>query len=327
MENTVLVPATRRERRVIRRTRAEMIGAVICKIEDLLFPVEIREEEMPSNSEYSQRVIGQIDGGDFLLNQCSPYYELIPNNDIFPEIEKILDAANIQYVATYRHIDHVRFFADYRFTDPAYGYKMKGTNDAIQPMLRVQHSYNGKTKYRIILGYFRLICTNGLMIAVEEMKRFKLVLVGKHTKEIQVSLETLKERLKFFVAEAPIVIAALTGKYELLGGRAIKNVEDRVKEVLAAAKIRMVDNSKFNTVASIVETVMEDADGRRRFEDGTYLSGYNGQANDWLIYNAINQYINDDKRNIVAPDTRMDTDSKVLEYMLHTNMPEMATAN
>jgi len=39
-------------------------------------------------------------------------------------------------------------------------------------------------------------------------------------------------------------------------------------------------------------------------------------VNDWLIYNGINQYINDDSRNIASPEKRRETDSKVLEYML-----------
>ncbi len=44
--------------------------------------------------------------------------------------------------------------------------------------------------------------------------------------------------------------------------------------------------------------------------------GYNGKVTDWLVYNGINQYIYDDSRNIVVPEKRMETDSKVFEYML-----------
>jgi hypothetical protein len=44
--------------------------------------------------------------------------------------------------------------------------------------------------------------------------------------------------------------------------------------------------------------------------------GYYGVLNDWLIYNAINRYLNDDTRFISTPDTRMEKDSKIFEYML-----------
>lgn len=305
---TVMIPETRRQRRERQRSRADMTGAVECTLQDLLFPVEIREEEMPSNSEFSRMVVGQINGGDFKLNQCSPRYELFPNANIFPEIERVLDKNNITYEATYSHIDNVRFYVDYKITDTRYAYTMKGTTDEICPLLRVQHSYNGKTKYKIIFGYFRFICSNGLVVAVQEMKRFNLVIVGKHTEAIKHSFAQLDGMLKFFVAEADLVIGTITGRYETLGGRMVTNVQDRIKEVLGAAKIIAVENNKFNTVNDILNRIQVEANNPQL--------GYNGRVTDWLVYNGINQYVNDDSRNIVAPELRMETESKVFEYML-----------
>ena len=307
---TIMMPETRRQRRERQRSRADMTGAVECTLQDLLFPVEIRNEEMPTNSEFSRMVVGQLNGGDFKLNQCSPRYELFPNANIFPEIERILDSNNIQYRAEYSHIDNVRFYVDYIITDTRYTYTMKGTSDTIFPKLSVQHSYNGKTKYKIIFGYFRLICTNGLTIPVQEMKRFNLVIVGKHTEAIKHSFAQLDGMLKFFVAEADLVIGTITNRYETLGGRMVANVQDRIKEVLGAAKIIAVENNKFNTVTDILNRIKAEANNP--------TLGYNGRVTDWLVYNGINQYVNDDSRNIVAPELRMETDSKVLEYMLES---------
>ena len=70
----------------------------------------------------------------------------------------------------------------------------------------------------------------------------------------------------------------------------------------------MVDNSKFNTMNDITNRITAEA-------NKTGL-GYNGRVNDWLIYNGINQYINDDNLNIASPEKRREKDSKVLEYML-----------
>lgn len=305
METTA---TTRRQRRERVRSRAEMTGARECSLNDLLFPVEMRDEIMPSNSEFSKMVVGQINGGDFKLNQCSPRYELVPNAEIFPEVERILNLNGIKYRAVYTHIDHVRFYVNYIIEDSRYAYTMNGTNDTIFPKLMVMHSYNGKTKYKIIFGYFRLVCSNGLTVPVQEMKQFNLVIVGKHTEAIKHSFVTLNEMLKFFVTEATQVRTAIGSRYEMLGGRMVTNVQDRVKEVLEAAKITAVENSKFNTLNDIVRRITEEA-------NNTNL-GYNGRVNDWLVYNGINQYVNDDNRNIVAPELRMETDSKVLEYML-----------
>ena len=318
---TVMIPATRRQRRGVQRRRAKMIGAVTCTLNDLLFPVEIRDEPMPSNSEYSKMVIGQINGGDFKLNQCSPRYELFLNENIFPEIETILKKRKIQYRAIYSHVNNVRFYVDYIIEDPRYAYIMKGTKDKICPKLTVMHSYNGMTKYKIIFGYFRLVCSNGLTIAVEEMKQFNLVIVGKHTEAIKQSLITLNQMLEFFVAEAAIIIAATTGKYELLGGRMVANVQDRVKEVLEATKIRTVEYKGRNTVDDILSIINKEANPFINEKNKLVNLGYNGKVNDWLVYNAINQYLNDSKRTIAAPEVRMETDSKVLEYMLENEQP------
>jgi len=284
------------------------IGAVICGMEDILFPVEVRNEEMPSNKEYSKRVVGQINGGDFLLNQCSNIYKLIANADIFPNIEAVLDANDIEYTVEYKHINHVRFYADYKITDKRFAYKMKGTNDEIMPMLRVQHSYNGLTKYRIVFGYYRMVCTNGLVIAIEEMKKYNLLIVGKHTESIKKSFEKLNGMLQFFSAQASVIVGEITAKYEILGGRVVTDVEDRLKKVLEASKITVVENNKFNTLNDIASRISVEANKPNL--------GYKGRVTDWLIYNGINQYLNDNSRNIMTPEVRIDKDSKVFEWML-----------
>jgi len=286
-------------------------GAEVCGLEDLLFPVEMRDEEMPSNKEYSKRVVGQINGGDFLLNQCSDVYKLIPNAEIFPKINEVLDNAGIEYNVTYKHINHVRFYADYEITDTRFGYAMKDTMDVIRPMLRTQHSYNGLTKYGIVFGYFRLVCSNGLTIPVEEMKEFNLSIVGKHTEVIVKSFDELQNVLQRFVNEAAEITNAIVNKYEVLRSRVRateKEVEARIEEIFEYMKMSLVDNAKFNTMNAIMMTIREEANNDQM--------GYNGQFNDWLIYNAINRYLNDDSRNIATPEIRMAKDSKIFEYML-----------
>jgi hypothetical protein len=283
-------------------TRRIKEGEVECELEDLLFPVEIRDEEMPSNSEYSCRVVGQLDGGDFLLNQCSPRYELVPNAEIFPIIRDTLIGHRIPFNVRYTHIDRVRFYADYTFNTNSF--KVNNANDEIFPMLRVQHSYNGLTKYRIIFGYFRLVCTNGLTIPVKEMKEFNLVIIGKHTESIKKSFLLLGDKLDFFAMNYKLINTAMKNRYEILGGHMVAKPEDRIKEVLLATKIGILDNKNFDTVNNILGTVEKEA-----------KMYYGGQVNDWLIYNGINQYIFDG-RTIAAPEKKMETDSKVLEHML-----------
>jgi len=283
-------------------------GQVICDIEDLIFPVELIDNPRRTNSEYKKVVVGTLVDGEIDLNYCSARYELVPNSVIFPNIEKILKEHGIEFEVQYSHTNNARFYANYVITDKRYSYKIKGTNDEICPVLRVQHSYNGLTKYRIMFGYFRVICSNGLTVPVQEMSKYNLVIIGKHTSSILLSLKKLDIMLSTFSNEAIQITSEITAKYEMLVDRKVTNVKLRVEQVLKQNKVNMTDNKNFNTVENIASRIM------REVNDPTL--GYNGRVNDWLVYNGINQYLGDDNLNIAAPEKRMETDSKILEYML-----------
>jgi hypothetical protein len=285
-------------------------GTVNCGLNDILFPVELIDNPDLTNSEYAKVVVGQTPRGEMKLNYCSNVYALVPNAEIFPNIEAILKSQEIEFEASYTHVKHVRFYANYKITDKRYQYSIEGTNDVVFPKLNVQHSYNGKTNYRIMFGYFRLVCTNGLTIPVKEMKDFNLTIGGKHTINIKHSLTELNEMLVFFVNNAELVIDKITGRFNALAQSFPLIPSERVEEVLKASGIIAVDNAKLNTVNFIMLKVREEADKPNL--------GYNGRINDWLIYNGINQYIFDDNRNIAIPEKRMATDSTVLEYMLRS---------
>jgi len=271
----------------------------------ILFPVEVRNTPIPSNKEYSKQVIGQINGGDFLLNCCSDVYELADNRLIFPNIEQLLHEFGIEFEASYFQIDNVRFYAHLAITDKRYAYVISGTNDVIQPMLRVQHSYNGKTKFRIHFGYFRLICSNGLTIPLAEMSDFNLSIGGKHTVSIQSSLEDLKNMIAFFAENAIEITGAISAKFEQLANQFPVVVSDRIESVLKAAGITPITNNKFNTYDYILDVI--------KGEMNTF--GLTATS-DWLIYNAINHYINNNDLNVKTPEVREELDTKVIEFLL-----------
>ena len=295
-------------------------GQIICELADLLFPVELRENPRRTNSEYKKVVVGTLEDGEEIdLNYCSNRYELVPNATIFPNIEEILNLHSIKFEVQYSHTSNARFYANYVITDERYRYKIKGTNDEICPVLRVQHSYNGLTKYRIMFGYFRVICSNGLTVPVQEMSKYNLVIIGKHTASILRSLKQLDTLLSQFANEAKEITAEITEKFELLANRPVADVKARVEQVLRQTKIGMVDNKNFNTVENIANRILAEANGTARIINLDLTErtlGYNGKVNDWLVYNGINQYLGDDSVNIASPEKRMETDTKVFEYML-----------
>ena len=287
---------------------ATKVGQTICTLDEMCFPVELRDNPRVTNREYSKVVTGVIDEVETDLNYCSPVYQLVPNTDIFPKVVEILEEKKIKYTAQFSHTQNARFYGNFIIEDPRFAYIMEGSNDMIKFMWNFQHSYNGLTKYRGVAGFYRLICSNGMVVPVEEMEDYNLVIQGKHTASILHSLVDFKGIMENVTENLGVVKNSIVAKYELLGGRWVNKVEDRVLEVLKASKITPVENAKFNTVNDILARISAEAN-----DSGL---GYNGKVNDWLIYNGINQYVNDDSRNIAAPEKRRDTDSKVLEYML-----------
>jgi hypothetical protein len=282
--------------------------AKIVDLKDILFNVEIKDNPRSSNREYCRVVTATIDNEEMDLNYCSPRYELVDNNEIFPKIETILNNTKVRYEVEYKHINHVRFYASYKITDKRFAHVMKGTNDNIMPIINVRHSYNGQTKYAIQFGYFRLICSNGLVIPVEEMKEHNLNIVGKHTASIVGSIDKLKTTLKNFTSNKNDVVTKIIYKYQILADTIVFNAKERIENVLKANGIPAVEYSNRNTVKDILSRIKVESDDKDL--------GYNGQSNDWLIYNGINSYLNDDNLNITSPETRREKDSKVFEYML-----------
>lgn len=247
------------------------------------------------------------------VNTCSSVYELIPNSLIFPEIEEILDSYGIEYTKEYRMINWSRFYCEYVITDPRFVYEIKGSNgDFVQPRLSAQHSYNGLVMYGFHFGYFRMICANGVVIAVNEMNEFNLSIKGKHTiNSLNDALKQLTSKIKYFVDNGEQITTAITAKYDVLAGNKVTNLKDRVTEALSVLNLKEqtkklndgTEKKSFPAYDAVMETIENE------------ISYYNGIANDWLVYNGINAYIFDEKFK-ASPDARTKKDSKVFEFLL-----------
>lgn len=265
----------------------------------MLFPVKkslITEElgiDAIGSCEYG--IFANLKGKTTLLNTCSETYELLTNRSIFQKIEDILTKGNIKFTVEYKMIDFSRFYADY--TIRTGGISVGNRKDLIYPVLRVEHSYNGLMKYKMTFGYFRMICTNGLVVPVEGKEESNFTVVGKHTASIQKSLDTLIEKIEYFTKNNK----KFSEKFTVVAERWVENWVDRVETVIAVSG---VGKRGFD---QITEKIKEEAE---------LFNG--GKVNDWLIYNGINYHIfnaitTEGKEYATAPNLRRDSDRKVWE--------------
>jgi len=269
-------------------------------LNDIIFPVSKVLTDIPANSDCEYDIIGFPNDVKRKLGTCSDRYELVPNEVIFPRIEEELNSRGMKFSVAYHEVDNARFYAKYILEDKNLAIGSGG--DIVKPMISVNHSYNGLTKYSITFGYFRLVCSNGLVIPLEGQEATNLMISGKHTKEILNSFDSMFVKMNDFFA----LQGKIQKKFEVLTDRAIANYGERIEAVLEATKLKP---SKVQ-LAEISVTAINEANT---------LNG--GVVNDWLIYNAINAYIYkgvDAKGNKskAVPEKKAAQDAKVLAEIM-----------
>jgi hypothetical protein len=250
---------------------------------------------------------GKRRGKPMLINTCSNVYELVPNSEVFPKIERMLRKSKIDYSVTYKMLDNSRFYADYQLKTG--GVSVGNRKDQIFPIIRVEHSYNGLLKYKLTFGWFRLICSNGLTVPVEGKEAENFTIVGKHTKQIKQSIETLFEKIEFFTKNS----GKLVEKFNIIAERWVESWEERVISVVEASGVGL-RGAKFNKKTEQFEGEIFD----KIRQEANEL--YKGKVNDWLIYNGINYHIynavtKEGKPYDTAPNLRHDQDRKVFETL------------
>jgi len=279
----------------------------VMSIEDLCFPVEmVKAPYEHANSNCAMDIIAHTPEGLRRVNSCSNGYGLVPCADIFPRIEDVLRSDGIAFKATYQMQNYSNFFVSYELELPELIHEVAGnSNDIIVAKLETRHSYNGLVKYAIDFGIHRQICINGLTVPMQEATKYNLSISGKHTQSIHNSLRELHHMLQMLVRDNKQIFSNIAKVYDVMGDTFVPNVRKRIEEVAKATGIVLVENKKRNTVLDLIDRINVEKERLRV-----------NRTTDWLVYNALNQYINDenvwsDKR----PDERQKIDQRVLTYM------------
>jgi hypothetical protein len=68
-------------------------------------------------------------------------------------------------------------------------------NDTVYPQILVTNSHDGKNSFQFTAGLFRLVCSNGLVIAAEQFADKKIRHVGYSFEEVQAIVSELVDQL------------------------------------------------------------------------------------------------------------------------------------
>ena len=112
-------------------------------------------------------------------------YHLVRNEDIYPKYEDALKRSKLD-LTDMRVEDEIAFdggrsIRTYHFPAHQVEIGKAGSNDMVDLQLRVLNSYDGAYAFKSIVGAYRLICSNGMVIGNKFAETY-----GKHTTGIDI---------------------------------------------------------------------------------------------------------------------------------------------
>ena len=240
-------------------------------------------------------IVVNKDGKKKIVNHCSKIYEVVPNRQVIEPLVKAFANENITISGNERHDS--RFEFNILFSKHALNLTPK---DTILPRLRIFNSYDGRVRYSFALGFFRLICKNGMVIPAEGFEDYNTNIKLRHTPSIGevVDPEAIEEMVNNFKKG----LNTFAKPYQELNKKKVVSLEDRIQEV--------IENTKFPTRRA--EDVLE------RIElEMAQLSLKPKAASDWLVYSGLNYQLNHSTDITMDSHKKEKLDQQVLTYLIN----------
>lgn len=260
---------------------------------EILFPVEKvpmvnMTKGLGFNPRFTHAIVGDIKGKKVVLNICSKSYTLVKNEDIILPFEKAL-GEQFTFDTVIRERGNSRFYIDYIIKDELFTIARK---DKISPRVRVHNSYDGRLKFHLSYGFFRQVCSNGMVVG-EKLKNLNLM----HTEQMAENYapSELVEGIQGFLDQAKDLIQP----YIDLNNQKVTNVQDRVMEV--------IEETKFPTRQA--EEVLARIEAERKQLNLPYVT-------DWLVFNGFNFQLNHNEAINMDEHKKEKVDFEVLTHLL-----------
>ena len=273
-------------------------------LESILFPVEkvslstLTGLKAVKENEYG--IVATIKNEKHLLSVCSSRYNLVPNNQIYLPIETELKNRGVNYNSNYQVIDNSKFYGTYTLND--YSIEIS-QGDIVKPVIKVFHSYNGTLNYTLAFGYFRLICSNGLVVPVKGQEKSNFHLKGKHTPKLNENLDFFFEKLDYFLTQKELVF---NGYNKLLTTK-IDNLDEVLIAQMESIKLSAINKRSENKTENFNFAYQQIIKEQNEL---------NTDLNLWLVYNGINATIFNDELNSKHNEFRLQEDMQLMENLL-----------
>lgn len=270
------------------------------KLDAILFPVSKIDgmEIMPHlafNKPFSHFVIADLKEGKRVLNSCSPTYHLQPNSEIMVPILEGLREQYDKVEVNVKNYTNSKFFVDFVIKDNALKADKKG-KDLIFPRIRVNNSYDGSLKYSHSMGFYRLVCSNGLSVPVAGTERVKKFM---HTPGMGDEFSGIGSALEDF------------GEFTKSSKKIFEGFQPMIAEKYSTAKEAAEELDAVVKEADFPKSLVANAHARllKESELGFGLT-------DFLIYNSLNHALYHSEETQMKDHKRDKVDFEVLDYFL-----------
>ena len=247
----------------------------------------------------------EIDGQKIMTVGVTPAYHPTSNADIWNPINEALEKVGGNWSTRVKKNDGVSFGLEVINHDESLAIKK---DDLIFPRIYVTNSYNAEESWMAQIGYFRMICSNGL-IALEDGERSFKVKASHSAKNLELA-DRFAEEVDYFITNKKVIAERYKPLMEQVPK---KDLRDEVINVLSKSNLisipkgkkdreeKLNSNEWVNRVLNTISSEMSEL---------KYKS-----ANKFLIYNAVNKNLWDNEFNSRNERNRRQTDEKVLAIL------------
>lgn len=268
------------------------------QLEPLLKPVEKVDlvdliPGIQTNPQQECAIIIQDGDEKKIVNVCSKQYHLLPNKHFIEPLLEVFGDSKIQIVTDAR-LD-ARFSIDIIFEDLKADIMGK---DPVKAKLKVHNSYDGRAKYQFHMGFFRMICKNGMVIPLEGFENKNISSKMRHMPILGDTFD--KDSIRSMVDNFGMNMLDYQLPFTKLAEMRVSEAQlpDLLKEVTGKTKfpVRQLDD-----VIDRLQIEMNELD-----ED----------LNHWLIYNAFNYQLNHSEAIVMDPSKKEQLDHDIFALLL-----------
>jgi hypothetical protein len=231
-------------------------------------------------------------------SKMSEKYTFIPTTRVIEDMETLgWDVVSVREIKSRKGIGFQKHMIKFQNQNII----IEGENgDDVFPQILLTNSHNGSSSFQFRVGLYRLVCSNGLVIATQEFKNIKIRHMGY-------SFDELENNIKSIIEQLPLTVESM----------------NKMK------KIELEQDQMVKLAQDMLHTRFGDGVEKMMFDFDQILNPVREQDHNndlWTVFNRVQErvingdfnYISNNKSRKARPIKNFDQDLKINQNMFKT---------